>query len=106
MRRIHQLFSVAVAACAVLVVVPASATPGKAADSQTSATTGAVEHSGKDLNQESLHAAQMGGERSSMKDATRPHQTAQLSRSAKNKAIRRAIAIRRARAAKAKKASG
>lgn len=87
MRKIHQLFAVVLAASALSLVVPASAAEGKAADRQISATTGAVEHS------------------DTKKAANRPHQTAQLSRSAKEKAIRRAIAVRRARAAKAKKAA-
>ena len=85
MRKIHQLFAVVLAAYALSMVVPASAAQGKAADRQTSATTGAVEHS------------------DTKKAAKHPHQTAQLSRTAKGKAIRRAIAIRRARAAKQKK---
>ena len=87
MRKFHQLFAVVLAACALSMVVPASAAQGMASDRQTSATTGAVEHS------------------NTKKAAERPHQTAQLSRSAKGKAIRRAIAVRRARAAKAKKAA-
>lgn len=87
MKKFHQLFAVVLGACTLSMVVPASAAQGKAADRQTPAITGAVEHS------------------DAKKGAERPHQTAQLSQSAKGKAIRRAIAIRRARAAKAKKAA-
>lgn len=104
MGKIHLLFAVILATCVVSVIMPASAAQGR----QTSATTGAVEHSDtvtkESLNRRSLREAQAGKKPGFAKAATVAHQTAQLSRSAKNGTIRRAIAVRRARAAKAKKA--
>ena len=108
MSQIHQLFVAMVAFCLVAVVTPASP-QANSADRQISATADAVQHSGSATtdrrNRENLRPAQSGNTRGSTKSAARADQTAQVTRSGKNRAIRRAIAIRRARAAKAKKAA-
>ena len=103
MRDIHQLFAVVLAACAVSVITPASAAAAKSADRQSSETAGAVGDTvaTEDLKGAGLQTIAPGKEGSTK--VSRSHHTAQLSSSAKSKAIRRAIAIRRARARKAKK---
>ena len=108
MSQIHQLFAAVIAVCVAAAVTPASA-QAISADRQISATADAVQHSDSattdKLNRENLRSAPSGKTLGSSKSAARPDQTAQVTRSAKNRAIRRAIAIRRARAAKAKKAA-
>jgi hypothetical protein len=106
MRQINQLFALVLTSIALTAVTPASATQ---ANRQTSARAGAAEQSDaaitNNLNRESLQAAQAGKQPGFTKASPRPRQTAQLTKGGKGKAIRRAIAIRRARAAKAKKAA-
>ena len=108
MNQIHQLFAVMITVCAVAAVTPASA-QAKSADRQISATNDADQQSDSapadKLTRKNMRAAQDEKNSRSTKSAVRPHQTAQVTRSAKNQAIRRAIAIRRARTAKAKKAA-
>ena len=109
MRQSHHLSAAVLASIALMVVTPVSAAQGKQTDSQTSVRLGTAEQSGAatttDLNRDGLRATQTGSKQhKSMEGAPPARQTAQLTAGAKAKAIRRAIAIRRARARKAQQA--
>lgn len=108
MSKIQELIAVVIAICVVAAVTPAAA-QAKSATRPISAAVDAVQHSDSaatdKLNRENLRPAQLGKTWGSTKSAARPDRTAQVARSGKNRAIRRAIAIRRARAAKARKAA-
>ena len=106
MRQTHQLLAAILMAISVMAIAPAGAAQGKQIDAQISANLGGPQQAdaatSTNRNCESLQAAEPGKKTNSMKGSRHARHVAQLTQTAKGKAIRRAIAIRRARAAKAK----
>jgi hypothetical protein len=106
MRQTHQFLAAILMSISVMAIAPAGAAQAKQIDAQISANLGAPQQAdaatSTNRNRESLQAAQPGKKTNSMKGSRHARHVAQVTQTANGKATRRAIAIRRARAAKAK----